>query len=526
MPIHLGEAKLQKSYHTLVHYYDLSVINNEILELNNHYNIVSKLIHKHQNQYKEIENYDKIFKQTYKSVRDKFTSLFPRNRNKRGLINGLGTAVKFVTGNMDADDATRINRIVKNLENNQRTLQHQINNQYSLNENIVKQFNYTVQNIQYNGQQLKGEIMKLNNVVQKEDGKINTLILKDVLNQLILMYNIILNILTEIENSLAFCTIGAMHPSIIRVTDLLLELQKLVPFYGNQLPVEVNIENILTYQSLIKVHCQHDGDKIIYFLTIPIEYNTQFELYYLESLPTLIKDEYFTIIPNFKYVLKNKDFIKPLLDTCSMNNIYHCPSKIATSGNTTCEGNIIQGNSTTGCLYTKLHLNISEIQPLPHLSQYLGWFKENTVLEGQCPHEKQILKPKGIFLLKFTSDCKIVFNGEELRKREPTKNTPTIIDFKIPQDKHPVPLANITIGLKSLHLNKIDQHHSEEISFDGENHGLDIYIPSIWTLLIYLGIIMMIIFAVVRKAKKTQGSTNRTEEVPMNPLQLPSEASF
>ena len=119
MPIHLGEAKLQKSYHTLVHYYDLSVINNEILELNNHYNIVSKLIHKHQNQYKEIENYDKIFKQTYKSVRDKFTSLFPRNRNKRGPINGLGTAVKFVTGNMDADDATRINRIVKNLENNQ-----------------------------------------------------------------------------------------------------------------------------------------------------------------------------------------------------------------------------------------------------------------------------------------------------------------------------------------------------------------------------------------------------------------------
>ena len=121
--------------------------------------------------------------------------------------------------------------------------------------------------------------------------------------------------------------------------------KSLFPFYKDQLPVEVKIDNILIYQYLINVHCQHDGDKIIYILTIPIEYNTQFDLYYLKPIPTLIKDEYFTIIPNFKYVLKNKNFIKPLLDTCSINNLYHCPSKIATSGNVTCEDNIIQGSS-------------------------------------------------------------------------------------------------------------------------------------------------------------------------------------
>ncbi|KAL7297109.1 hypothetical protein TKK_0009531 [Trichogramma kaykai] len=37
-------------------------------------------------------------------------------RFKRGLINGVGTAIKYVFGNPDADDLDRINDHIQNLE--------------------------------------------------------------------------------------------------------------------------------------------------------------------------------------------------------------------------------------------------------------------------------------------------------------------------------------------------------------------------------------------------------------------------
>ena len=105
---------------------------------------------------------------------------------------------------------------------------------------------------------------------------------------------------------------------------------------------------------------------------------------------------------------------------------------------------------------------------------------------------------------KFSADCKILFNCEELRRLQVSTNAPTIFDFKIPQNKDLLPLTNISIELKSLDLNKIDHHYFKETSFDEENDGIDIYIPSIWTLLIYLAIATIVIFAAIKKFKRSK----------------------
>lgn len=501
----------------------------QIQNLNNHYKQLSSEIHKNDDRYKELQNYDLLFRHFYRQVDDKMTNINPSDRlsrSKRGLIDGLGSAIKFVTGNMDSRDELRINKIINHLEKNVDEIESQIVNEYSVNNAIIKQFNATLQNVQHNEILLKEKILNLSAETKNTIKETNTLHFKDVLNQFVLIYTTILNILVDIENSLTFCGLGAMHPSIIKTDDLLAELLRLVPFYKDQMPFPVTMDNVLKYQSLIAVHCQHSNNRITYFLTIPLEYDYKFDLYYLESIPSLMKDNYYTIIPNFKYLLINENFIKPLSDICNINGIYHCPSKILAHGNSTCEQSIIQRNSATGCLYTSISTKEDSLQPLPYLNQYLGWFKDSNSLEVVCPNEKQISKPTGIFLVKIPNTCKLIFKGEEFGQLEPSNSAPIIIDFKSQKFKSGIPISNMSIELRKLNLKEIQPIRLLPIS-----HGISmpIYIPSIWTLLIYLLIVSSIGMFIKRRCQlKHQNETKSVEEqeVERNPRRLPADASF
>lgn len=58
---------------------------------------------------------------------------------------------------------------------------------------------------------------------------------------------------------------------------------------------------ILDYESIIDVHFQVDTNKINYFLSIPIDYEFNFELFYLLPIPTRHNSNFLTIIPNKIY---------------------------------------------------------------------------------------------------------------------------------------------------------------------------------------------------------------------------------
>ena len=52
-------------------------------------------------------------------------------RIKRGLINGLGSIIKSISGNLDQNDAEKYDNLIDQLKNNQKILQNQ-------NEQIIK----------------------------------------------------------------------------------------------------------------------------------------------------------------------------------------------------------------------------------------------------------------------------------------------------------------------------------------------------------------------------------------------------
>lgn len=62
LPIRLGNARLQKSEHTLVHYFDLDLIKTEYDRLNNYFQLAVDYTHRDKDLAYELVNYGKIIK--------------------------------------------------------------------------------------------------------------------------------------------------------------------------------------------------------------------------------------------------------------------------------------------------------------------------------------------------------------------------------------------------------------------------------------------------------------------------------
>lgn len=98
-----------------------------------------------------IDHYNRIFYQTvpdtmksnFKSLNRKLDNLTPHFRNRRGLIDGLGKGIKFITGNMDSEDEVEIRAALTNLTYNTDKNSLEINSVIQVSETLSLQ----IQNI-------------------------------------------------------------------------------------------------------------------------------------------------------------------------------------------------------------------------------------------------------------------------------------------------------------------------------------------------------------------------------------------
>lgn len=478
---------------------------------------------------RETENYDKIINFIQKSINNKINNVntHSNKRSKRGLINGLGSIVKTITGNLDAEDGKRYDKILNHIQGNMKNLENQLNLQYTINDKIIERFNSTIKDIEHNDIVLKSRIIQLHNVIQNKLQQQDILFAKDIFNQLIILYNSILYVLQDIENSVTFCKLQTIHPSIIETIDLFHELQKISKFYKNQLPLELKYENILEFESLIQVNCKIEPDQITYFLSLPIDFEENYNLYYLKPIPTKHESEYVTIVPNIKYLLKLENKIIPLRDICTKNTVFQCPNHLISRNNANCEEQIILQNNPQQCQYTRISIRENQIEFIFEINQYLAVFSKDEKFISQCEGQTETKSLNGIFLIK-NNNCKLFLNKEEITYNEKSYGTPLIINglhFNISKTK----ISNFTIELKTLKLENIPNPavvHQE--TFRPRVHSQ----PSLWTIIIYIIIVIGICFLAARwlknrKLRKIEKQEeNSTPERDQRKSTLPEEVSF
>lgn len=411
------------------------------------------------------------------------------------------------------------------MEKNYFDLEEQVKNQYSLSKNIIQNFNKTVENIQHNQEIIKRKIEQLFAISNNHADQIQTMSAKDVTNQLIIAYNTILNIFDRIEDSISFCKLKVLHPSVINSNDLFNELIKISKYYSNQLPFEITQDNILNIESLISVNCKIEKSKITYFISIPINYEKEFELIFLLPIPTKTDSKFVTIIPEKNYFLKSIDngIIRPLNDVCMLKRNYQCPSNLLSNVEAKCEKNIILHDNTTSCKYTTIDLEGNHIEIVPEINQFLAIFKTEETLKFNCKQQVIRKSLQGIFLIKNTM-CKVYFKDNELTFNDQSLGKPSIVklnNLKL-NNEH---LSDVSVNLKTIKLNKIENFYSKSKKLNSDEH---FYRLSVWTIILYV-LITSIIIHIIWTLIKSRLINHQAESTPVNQediIELPGGAPF
>lgn len=523
LPINLGPAKLEKTTHTFIHYYNLKALLNQYSSLNTQYSTLKSNISNNSQHFNELENYDKILEFIRTNIDTKINNIrihSVHHKTKRGLIDGLGSIFKSVTGNLDAEDGKRYNEMFAHLQENEHNLESQIKLSYSVNHQIIQNFNKTISDIQHNEEILKSKILQLFEIIK--DTHIQSILYygKNIYDQLIILYNTILNVLQDVENSITFCKLRTLHPSIIHPMELLAELKQISKFYHLQLPFEPRQENLLDFESLLKINCKIEATQIIYFISTPINFEKTFDLYYMYPIPTKHESKFITIIPNTKYLLKSDKEIVPLNDMCVQAKIFQCPNKYHAHFSAMCEEEIFQNQTSSHCHYTKINLITNHVEVIPEINKYLAVFPNEEKITIKCHEETNIQTLEGIFLINNQNNCEIHFRQQILIFQNENHGQPLLLP-KLNLKSQSYKITNFSINLNPLKLNDIS--FNPIVSIPEEKFNM--YIPSIWSIILYAIAAIIVVYFVYKHIKKRKPATQRSSRTPEDvELQLPQDA--
>ncbi|CAH1998042.1 unnamed protein product [Acanthoscelides obtectus] len=123
---------------------------------------------------------------------------------KRGLINGLGSIFKAITGNLDASDGEKFESLISDLQNNQNKLSEAINSQNTLSVELIDNFNKAINQITHNQKLLEAKINQLSiDMINTQAYIENGIFLRDTISEIINIYHIIISMSSRTKRILA-----------------------------------------------------------------------------------------------------------------------------------------------------------------------------------------------------------------------------------------------------------------------------------------------------------------------------------
>uniref|UniRef100_A0A0A9YVQ9 Sentrin-specific protease 2 n=1 Tax=Lygus hesperus TaxID=30085 RepID=A0A0A9YVQ9_LYGHE len=148
LPIELGPAYTETNEHLLIIHYDINELRSSLNDL---YDIFQKFKGnlRTSKQTQALREYVRTIDSTLSIANEKFSNLKTRetltkNRHdKRGLINGLGSVVKFITGNLDDEDRIKYDKLIKQLTKKNTQTAIQLEKEHRLLTDLIQKYNGT-----------------------------------------------------------------------------------------------------------------------------------------------------------------------------------------------------------------------------------------------------------------------------------------------------------------------------------------------------------------------------------------------
>lgn len=327
-----------------------------------------------------------------------FTS---HTRVKRGLINGLGSVVKALTGNLDYDDAVRMEQQISNLRNRVSNVQEK---SVAIAQKTITEFAKQLEAI--NNNQNKLDLM-LKNISNHSNSIFRQFNLLQIHIDIDYSLQIILDRLALLEDAMTFAQIGIMHPSIINTKTLLAELQDIGENFPFTPVAPINIDSIHLIEKSIVVKAYSTEQSLNFILEIPSVEPNPYDLIHIYSIPN---KQNLTVIPKSKYlVLGGGEYAYIDEDCrCITDSVRICKQLIMKQmqDDEDCVTSLIRHQANHhSCLYARMILKHSKLQKITSNS-WLFITNSREVLKSTCGSEITYHTLEGAQLIAISNECR------------------------------------------------------------------------------------------------------------------------
>lgn len=526
LPIRLGTTQNIIDHWQLIQIYDLSSLNIEFNKLvDNYYNLNSSF---YKSAYgigyaKEMFTYRYLLEYKFSQFKSKYEQMtISRSKDKRptrGLINGLGSIWKSISGNLDQSDADRYDSAILQIKTKQEQIKTIVEQQLSITDKALHAFNESMSKLQHNQILLEKRINQIASVMENITAtyfnEIDSFVmLNTIFNQLLSATEILIEIIDNAENSITFAKLNSLHPSIITHQELKIELSNIKSNLKNsKLPFELDQEDLVNnYYSIINIKGYIRKEQIVFILEIPLVELKMYDYYKLYSLPVFQNTFYQIVIPKSPFLMINNEQYGLINEQCKevYPTNYLCNNEVieSISNNNPCEVNLINLSADyKNCEVLHSYLTKTKIQKVTK-NKWLIITVNATMASIDCNNviEKSILD--GIYVVTVPKGCKLTIAKTILNSFE--NSNPLVKHFNLPSIE--LPKGN-TYNQPYMHVNPL---HLDDVNLN-ELKNLDLQLKitkqqisniktvpfhynniSLYTIIMYV-IIIIVMLCVIKK---------------------------
>lgn len=450
LPYHLGEMKLTTHHHTFLQYINLNDIEEKI-----------NLVHGQLLTYR-----DRLINDTFAIYEIQIDYLINRldkvlaqlrtlepNRSKRGLVDGLGSIIKSVTGNLDYSDAIKYNEAIKLLQNNQDKMVSDLNNHLSISKEWMLKHNNALEQLIINQGKINSTLeLILNSSAYRETNLIKYARFAQLLEIASENTEDLMQELLRIENALAFIRLSTTHHTMIDINLLQIMISKIKSLYGSDYVPNLQLRD---YYDIIKPGSYYADKMIVIIFNFPIISRDKFDFYKLSIAPN--KDNQ-GLIPPSPYIATNGNSFVYIETECpKFNNWFLCEENINYQIRTKldCIKELITNQILEeSCQFTKITLKKEAMEKLDD-QHYVLSFPQETKAQLVCDRIDHTTL-NGSYLVTIPGSCYLktmeftIINENDEVKGQPLKlvKIPYSDQIRSPEETH---IQLSSVNLEDLH---------------------------------------------------------------------------
>lgn len=460
------------------------------------------------------------FHRTYKDqieyslslIDKKLAFLLPYSRiKKRGLIDGLGTVIKSITGNLDHNDAAKFETEISSLRNSISTVKTSQKLTLNLAEHTITEFNKQLLKIDENQKKLVSILL---NATRSSNIINNNMFYLDMYVQIELSLQIILDKLFLIEDAMTFAQLGVMHPSIISPQNLVHEIKTLERQFSFSTVAEVGFKNIHKIERSIVIKAYSTEHSITFILEIPTINPNIYDLIHLYSIPN---KQNLTIIPKSKYLALGSEEYAYLGEDCRRisdfeqlcNHLDASPLQDAQD----CVIALIQ-QRRVNCTEARMRMKQNWIQKISDKSWLLIITTRDEIAKSSCGSKTQYQKLIGTYMATIAEGCQLNIMNRTLKSHTNTLLMNEIVP--LPEEYHGPDTVRYNIQLEDVSLDNlhdlIGKAEDLQLQTNTETY-LPVATPSWPTLLLYASAICWVIWKLYKYRTSKQRASKGNEDV-------------